>query len=343
VLEEDDHETAAAVRALDLPAHFHVVIVPAGEPRTKPRALNYALQFATGDLVAIYDAEDRPEPDQLMKAAAHFARCPRAVVCLQARLIFDNHAENWIAKQFTIEYASLFGGILPMLGRAHLPMPLGGTSNHFRVAALRSVGAWDAHNVTEDADLGMRLYRCGYRAEVLDSVTYEEACCRPWPWVKQRTRWLKGWIQTYGVHMRQPLRLARELGWPGFLVFQGYFAGTIIASLVHPWSYLLIAHDLLTGALLAEHETAIGRNLWLLAVFNLAAGYASSLALGFFVLQRRGVRRLIPELPFIPLYWLMISVACYRAVYQLIMAPHLWEKTEHGVSTARRHPRRGVP
>ncbi len=340
VLEEDDTETLAKALELDLPPHFDVVVVPDGRPRTKPRALNYALQFASGDFVVIYDAEDRPEPDQLMKAAAHFARAPRHVVCLQARLTFDNASENWIAKQFTIEYASLFGGMLPMLARIRLPMPLGGTSNHFRIAALRRVGAWDAHNVTEDADLGMRLFRCGFRAEVLDSVTYEEACCRPWPWVKQRTRWLKGWLQTYGVHMRQPRRLMRELGVAGFLAFQGHFAGVIVAALVHPWSYILIAHDFLAGILLAQPETLVGRQLWLLAGFNLVAGYAASLALGFFVLQRKGVRKLVPELVYIPLYWLMVSAACYRAVYQLVTAPHYWEKTEHGVSTMRRRLRR---
>jgi len=340
VLEAVDDETVAAARAIDLPPHFQIVTVPDGAPRTKPRALNYALHFATGDFLVIYDAEDRPEPDQLMKAAAHFRQAAPEVVCLQARLTFDNASENWLAKQFTIEYASLFGGILPMLDAARLPIPLGGTSNHFRIKALRGVGAWDAHNVTEDADLGIRLYRCGLRAEVLDSVTYEEACCQPWSWLKQRTRWLKGWIQTYGVHMRQPLRLARELGLGGFLAFQGHFAGVIVAALVHPLSYILIIHDAAAGILFREAESALGRHLWLLAVFNLIAGYGASLTLGYFVLQKKRVRKLVPELVFIPIYWLLISLACYRAVYQLIKAPHYWEKTEHGVSKFRRWTRK---
>ena len=337
MLEATDSETIAAARALKLPPHFQIVIVPDGEPRTKPRALNYALQFATGDLLVIYDAEDRPEPEQLLRAASHFHRASREVVCLQARLTFDNAMENWISRQFTIEYGALFGGILPMLGAARLPMPLGGTSNHFRIAALRSVGGWDAHNVTEDADLGLRLYRCGYRAEMLDSVTYEEACCRLWPWVKQRTRWLKGWMQTYAVHMREPRRLARELGLRGFLAFQGHFAGVVIAALVHPLSYVLIIHDGLTFE--ASH-TALSRNLWLLATFNLIAGYVASLALALSVMRGRRARRLLPHLLFIPLYWLMISAACYRAVYQLVSAPHYWEKTEHGVSKWRRRRRK---
>jgi cellulose synthase/poly-beta-1,6-N-acetylglucosamine synthase-like glycosyltransferase len=336
VLEEDDAETIAAARALALPPHFDIVVVPDGKPRTKPRALNYALRFASGDLLVIYDAEDRPSPDQLMKAAAHFRRAPREVVCLQARLTFDNASENWLAKQFTIEYAALFGGILPMLDRARLPLPLGGTSNHFRVAALRAVGGWDAHNVTEDADLGLRLYRCGLRAEMLDSVTYEEACCRLWPWLKQRTRWLKGWIQTYGVHMRQPARLMRELGLRGFLSVQGHFAGVIVAALVHPLSYILIAHDALSGVIFDPAESLLGRNLWLLAVFNLLAGYVASVALGLFALRGKRLRQLAPQLLLIPFYWLLVSAACYRAVYQLLSAPHYWEKTEHGVSARRR-------
>ncbi len=223
VLEEVDAETIAAANALHLPPHFEVMVVPDGAPRTKPRALNYALQFATGDYLVIYDAEDRPDPDQLRKAAGRFRDAPREVVCLQARLTFDNASENWLSKQFAIEYASLFAGILPMLDAARLPLPLGGTSNHFRTGILRKIGAWDPHNVTEDADLGIRLYRRGFGPRCWIPTTYEEAACQPGNWLRQRTRWLKGWVQTYGVHMRQPFRLARELGVGGFPRLSGAF------------------------------------------------------------------------------------------------------------------------
>lgn len=336
ILEEVDQDTIAAVQALKLPPHFDIVIVPDGHPRTKPRALNYALQFATGDYLVIYDAEDRPDPNQLRKAAAQFSKASKNVVCLQGKLTFDNASENWLAKQFTIEYASLFGGILPMLDKVRLPIPLGGTSNHFRTTILRKLGGWDAYNVTEDADLGMRIYRAGLRAEVLDSPTYEEAACHPGNWLRQRTRWLKGWMQTYCVHMRQPFRLLRELGLPGFLAFQGHFAGIIIAALVHPISYVVIIHDALSGVLFDRPETALGQHILTIALFNLIAGYAASLMLGFFVLQSRGVRKLIPQLVFIPFYWLLISAAAYRALYQLFTAPHFWEKTEHGVTRIKR-------
>jgi len=340
VLEEVDAETIAAANALRLPPHFEVMIVPDGTPRTKPRALNYALQFATGDYLVIYDAEDRPDPDQLRKAAGRFRDAPREVVCLQARLTFDNASENWLAKQFAIEYASLFGGILPMLDAARLPLPLGGTSNHFRINVLRRIGAWDPHNVTEDADLGIRLYRRGLRAEVLDSTTYEEAACQPGNWLRQRTRWLKGWVQTYGVHMRQPLRLARQLGIGGFLAFQGHFGGIILAALVYPLSCAIIVHDAASGLIFQPTESAFGHQIWLIAVFNLIAGYAASVALGFFVLRGKRARGLAPQLLFIPIYWLFISAAAYRAIYQLIKAPHYWEKTEHGLTRFRRTPHR---
>ena len=343
VLEEVDAETIEAARALHLPPYFEVVIVPDGAPRTKPRALNYALQFATGDYLVIYDAEDRPDPDQLRKAAGRFRDAPREVVCLQARLTFDNASENWLSKQFAIEYASLFGGILPMLDAARLPLPLGGTSNHFRIGILRRIGAWDPHNVTEDADLGIRLYRRGFRAEVLDSTIYEEAACQPGNWLRQRTRWLKGWVQTYGVHMRQPFRLARELGLSGFLAFQGHFAGIIIAALVYPLSYAIILHDAALGLIFQPAESTFGHQLGMIAVFNLAAGYTASLALGFFALRGKRARGLVPQLVFIPVYWLLISAAAYRAVYQLVKAPHYWEKTEHGLTRFRRTPTRKQP
>lgn len=332
ILEEADHETISAVRKLPLPGNIDVVVVPDSQPRTKPKALNYALQFATGDLVVVYDAEDRPEPDQLRRAAAAFRAAGPDVVCLQARLTYFNHSENWLAKQFTIEYAAQFDGMLPMFDRFRLPIPLGGTSNHFRIDALRHLAAWDAFNVTEDADLGMRLYRAGLRCEMLDSMTEEEACCQPGNWLRQRSRWLKGWMQTYGVHMREPVKLLRELGIPGFIAFQGHFAGTILSALAHPWFYLLLMADWWRGALLQQPESLIGMQFWGLSVFNFIAGYAASIMLGLAVLVARRDFRKIPQLFLIPIYWLWISAAAYRALYQLVKAPFYWDKTEHGRS-----------
>ena len=257
VLEEVDTSTIEAATKLAFPGNVDLIVVPDRQPRTKPKALNYALQFATGDLAVIYDAEDRPEPDQLRKAATRFQFASPDVACLQARLDYFNPHENWLSRQFTIEYATLFRGLLPLLSRFGLPLPLGGTSNHFRIGVLRDLGAWDPFNVTEDADLGMRLHRAGYLVETLDSTTYEEACCQSVPWIKQRTRWLKGWMQTFGVHMRAPVSTLRETGLTGFLAFHAYFAGIIVSSLAHPLCYFVLAYDAWNGTLFRA-----GYNVW---------------------------------------------------------------------------------
>ena len=332
VLESVDTDTIDATSLLDFPGNVDFIVVPDREPRTKPKALNYALQFATGDLAVIYDAEDRPEPDQLRKAAAVFHHASQKLACVQARLDYFNAKENWLSRQFTIEYASLFRGLLPLFGRLGLPLPLGGTSNHFRIRVLRELGAWDPFNVTEDADLGMRLSRAGYRVEMLDSTTYEEACCQTAAWVKQRTRWLKGWMQTFGVHMRFPCTTLGETGLIGFLAFHAYFAGIIVSALAHPLFYIVMAYEATQGALFQE-STRFGDDILVaIAVINFAGGYAANLILGAMSLRGTQHKGLLPHVIFIPVYWLYVSAASYRAIWQLIRAPFYWEKTEHGVS-----------
>ena len=219
---------------LPLPPQFEIIVVPAGRPQTKPRALNYALPFCRGELLTIYDAEDIPEPDQLRKAARRFAAAAPELACLQAQLTFFNPNENWLTRQFTAEYAMLFGRLLPVLADHRLPLPLGGTSNHFRTAVLRAVGGWDPFNVTEDADLGLRLARHGYDTGTLDSLTYEEANTRLPNWMRQRARWLKGFLATWLVHMRDPARLMREVGPAGFWVAQAVTIGVFASALLHP-------------------------------------------------------------------------------------------------------------
>jgi len=332
VLEAVDTATIEAAAKLSFPGNVDLIVVPDREPRTKPKALNYALQFATGDLAVIYDAEDRPEPDQLRKAATAFHHASADVTCLQARLDYFNPAENWLSRQFTIEYATLFRGLLPLLSRFSLPLPLGGTSNHFRIGVLRDLGAWDPYNVTEDADLGMRLNRAGYRAKMLDSTTYEEACCQSLPWLKQRTRWLKGWMQTFGVHMRSPLGTLRELGLAGFLSFHAYFAGIIVSSLAHPLFYFVLAHHAIQGTLFHSAGALWDDILLAIAVVNFIGGYTVNVALGAMSLRGSKHRGLWPHAIFIPVYWLYVSAAAYRAIWQLFHAPFYWEKTEHGVS-----------
>jgi len=339
VLEAADIATVRAAHALALPPNVEIVVVPDTGPRTKPKALNYALPLARGDYLVVYDAEDRPEPGQLRRAFDAFRNGPADLATVQARLNIYNADRNWLTRQYAVEYSALFDGLLPVLDKMQLPIPLGGTSNHFRVAALKWLLAWDPYNVTEDADLGTRLARCGYRCAVIRSSTYEEAPARLGGWLRQRTRWLKGFVQTWLVHMRAPRTLWRELGPRGFLAFQIMIGGTILSALVHPWFYVLLAIELAGGGFLARPDLVFGLPFWAVSVFSLVGGYSAAMALGFFALRRRRLERLIWQVPFMPFYWLLISVAAYRALWHFVRAPFVWEKTEHGTAMDAPKPR----
>jgi cellulose synthase/poly-beta-1,6-N-acetylglucosamine synthase-like glycosyltransferase len=331
-LEADDLETRAAIVARRSRIPISVVVVPPGGPRTKPRALNVALALARGTFTVIYDAEDRPEPNQLRRALQAFVSRGKKLACVQARLCIDNTADSWLARLFTAEYAGQFDAFLPGLAIGHLPLPLGGSSNHFRTATLRAVGAWDPYNVTEDADLGMRLARFGYRAAMIESTTYEEAPAQLGPWLRQRTRWFKGWMQTWLVHMREPRRLLRDLGWPGFLCFQLIVGGNALAALVHPLFLFGLATVTLTGVPLWTDDTLTGMVLPSIYVSTATLGYLVSAGLGLLGLSRRGLTASAWVLLLTPMHWLLLSVAAWRALYQLIVAPYVWEKTTHGLA-----------
>lgn len=331
IVEPDDTATVEEVKAIKLDPCFEIVRAPLLGPRTKPKALRAAMPFVRGEFVVIYDAEDRPHPDQLRDAYAKFRSGSSKLACVQAKLAIDNTYPSFLTAHFRAEYSGLFDVLLPALARLQLPLPLGGTSNHFRASALRDVGAWDPHNVTEDADLGVRLARFGYTTDVLDSTTWEEAPSRLGAWLPQRTRWFKGWLQTYMVHMRDPFLLLRQLGWRGFLAFQVLIGGSVLAALVHPVFAVLLVVDATLGSLFSPAESLAQ---WLQKSFvltTLMSGYLASGVLAFVGMRRRGLLMSAWVLPTIPIYWLFLSIAAWRAVWKLITAPYQWEKTAHGV------------
>jgi cellulose synthase/poly-beta-1,6-N-acetylglucosamine synthase-like glycosyltransferase len=300
--------------------------------------LNFALPFARGSFIVIYDAEDRPQPDQLRRALQAFRAGDDRLACVQARLCIDNTADSWLTRLFTAEYAGQFDVFLPGLTAFGLPLPLGGSSNHFHAATLREIRAWDPYNVTEDADLGMRLARFGYRSAMIGSTTYEEAPAQFGAWLRQRTRWFKGWMQTWLVHMRQPARLLRDLGLPGFIAFQLIVGGNALAALVHPiFAAGLIYFVINSNASISQPESDAATILAWLYGTSVVAGYLASIFLGGLGLRRRGLSANVWILLLTPLHWLLLSLAAWRALYQLIVAPYAWEKTEHGLAkTSRR-------
>lgn len=339
VLEDGDSDTRAAAAALDLPGYMRVVVVPNSSPRTKPKALNYALDLIDSELVVVYDAEDQPDRGQLRAAAAAFATGHPRLACVQAQLTIYNARASWLSRQFTLEYAALFAGLLPALSRLGLPIPLGGTSNHFRREILVAAGGWDAHNVTEDADLGMRLARAGYMVEVLAAETAEEAPSRFGAWVRQRTRWQKGFMQTWAVHMRRPLVALRELGLAGFIGLNAIIGGHVVSALLHPICLAVLGYAAWDGVLFRPPETALGGALIAVALFNLSVGYLSALALAGVAVVRRGKGWLVWHLAITPLYWLLVSAAAWRALWQVVRDPYGWEKTPHAPRARQRGKR----
>jgi cellulose synthase/poly-beta-1,6-N-acetylglucosamine synthase-like glycosyltransferase len=255
------------------------------------------------------------------------------LACVQACLTIDNSADNWLTALFTAEYAGQFDVFLPALAVLRMPLPLGGSSNHFRTARLRAVGGWDAYNVTEDADLGMRLARFGFRSSVIQATTFEEAPARLGPWLRQRTRWFKGWMQTWLVHMREPRRLLRELRLPAFLTFQLMVGGNVMAALVHPVFLVWFVY-----ALLSKGQIWLTQGMAALFGVTVLFGYCTSALLAVVGLLRRGLPATIWALVLTPLHWTLLALAAWRALYQLVCDPYRWEKTEHGLArTSRRN------
>jgi glycosyltransferase XagB len=332
ICESEDPATINAIKALPLPDCFSIIECPGANPRTKPKALNYALPLISGKYTVIYDAEDRPDPGQLREAFAAFRSNDANLACVQAPLAISNSGTGWLASMFALEYDVLFRGILPVLAKLSAPLPLGGTSNHFKTDILRMVGGWDPYNVTEDADLGIRLARYGFRCGTISLPTWEAAPTKYWIWTKQRTRWVKGWLQTTLVHMRQPLRTARELGWQSNLLFHLMLTANVISVLAHPIFLCFVIYQFCRLFLWQDMNTA-SLIFFAVGIFNLVAGYSAYTCFAAALLRRiapgQSVVRKIPQLI---AYWFMISFAGWRGLYQLITDPYHWEKTQHGLA-----------
>ncbi len=332
ILEWGDLTTEVALRAANLPGWMRIVRVPRGHLRTKPRAMNFAMDFVNGEIIGIYDAEDAPARDQLRKVALAFDRAPQNVACLQGMLDFYNAAKNPLTRCFAIDYAVWFRLILPGFERLGCVLPLGGTTVFFRRSALETLGRWDAHNVTEDADLGLRLARRGYRCAMLPSVTEEEATATLPAWLRQRSRWIKGYAMTWAVHMRDPLRLLGELGPLRFLGVQILFLGTLSQFLLAPllWSFWLILFGLphpLTEIMPWSAIIALGAVFFVSEVLTLLTAAMA--------VSRPGHRWLVKWVPLMHLYYPLAAVASWKGFAEMLVRPFYWDKTAHGRDQAK--------
>ncbi len=323
LVEGDDIDTIAAAIAMVVEKpHVEVIVVPAATPRTKPKALNAGLERARGDYVVVYDAEDRPHPQQLRAALAAFEDGGASLACVQAPLEIDNANASWISRQFAAEYAIQFREILPLLARLGLPLPLGGSSNHFRTEALRASGGWDPNNVTEDADLGYRLARDGWRADVISPPTWEEAPATFGAWLGQRARWIKGHMQTWLVLMRNPIRTATEMGIGAFASMHLVLGGGVLAAFVHgPIACVVFIAAVSPYNILGPADFTLALLGYCVAMFTALTASALTGSLS----HARAALTM-------PLYWPLQSIAAVRAAFELLLRPHFWSKTAHGVS-----------
>ncbi len=331
LLEADDDVTIAAARKCGESDVITIVLVPPAEPRTKPKACNYGLHFATGQIITIYDAEDLPEPLQLRRVVAAFRDLPDRIACVQAKLVYHNGQQNILAAWFTAEYGLWFGYLLPGMMRSSSPIPLGGTSNHLRRDVLDEIGAWDPFNVTEDADLGLRIDASGYHTAVIDSSTQEEANSDPINWIRQRSRWYKGYLQTWLVHIRAPMKLFRVLGPRSFLRFNLVLAGTPIIAVLNLVFWFItmlwfLGQPAVVGAVFPWY-------IYFPALLALVLGNAATLYMNMIALREDDRADLLVAALTVPAFWLMMSIAAAKGLYQLIRNPSYWEKTFHGLAT----------
>jgi cellulose synthase/poly-beta-1,6-N-acetylglucosamine synthase-like glycosyltransferase len=329
LLEEDDTETLDVVKDTEIPPNFDVLIVPAEGARTKPKACNYGLQFARGEFCVIFDAEDIPAPDQLKKAIAVFRRSGDGIGCVQAKLNYYNPRQNIITRWFSLEYTSWFDFFLPGLVDLGLPVPLGGSSNHFKTQLLRELGAWDANNVTEDADLGMRLHRAGYQTALMDSTTLEEANSDFVNWMRQRSRWGKGYFISWLVLMRHPVRLWRDVGWRGTISMQLTLGGTFGVALLNLCVWFLTLLWALAQFEIIGYLFPTG--VYYIGMLELIFGNFFFMFMGIWCAYHRRDFDLTHAGMFSPAYWLMASLAMIKAAIQTVSKPTFWEKTVHGL------------
>ena len=332
LLEEDDAETIEKIRLQELPENFEVVVVPHSKPKTKPKAMNYGLKFARGEYLVIYDAEDVPDTDQMKKAVLAYEKAPPNTVCIQAKLNFYNPHQNLLTRVFTAEYSLWFDLVLTGLQSIGAPIPLGGTSNHFKTEKLRELHGWDAFNVTEDCDLGLRIASHGYRTAIVDSTTLEEANSNLGNWYRQRSRWIKGYMQTYLVHMRDPGSFIENGRASDLAMVQLTVGGKIVSMFVNPamWA-LTIAYFLFRAHIGTFVESFFPLPILYIGVVSLVFGNFLYLYYYMVGCAKHGQFALMRYAFLVPLYWLAMSAAAWQALYEMAVRPHYWAKTVHGL------------
>lgn len=313
LLEETDLQTIENLQQI---SHtFEVLKIPNAFPTTKPKACNFGLYFAKGEYVVIYDAEDIPHPNQLLTALSKFSSASKNIMCVQSLLNVYNHSKNLISICFSLEYLVWFNCFLPAFLKCGMWIPLGGTSNHFKTKELLKIGGWDAYNVTEDAELGIRIAKNGYKTDIIYSYTLEESTITIKDFILQRSRWLKGFLITFLINILDfkstlkldflnILQIIFSLG----MAFFGFFSIPLIIF----FSFFITPNELL----ISLYST------------NLICGILY-LMICYIVGLREKFTNYNKAFYFLPLYFALHICASIVAFWDFFKSPFHWRKTRH--------------
>ena len=324
----------------NLQVHIEYIYLHPKGARTKPNALNKGLAGARGSILTIYDAEDRPDPNQLRKAVVYLLKHPK-VSCVQARLAYYNADQSLLTKFFSIEYVQHFLVLLPAYFAMKRVILLGGTSNYFRTEVIRTLDGWDVLNVSEDADLGIRLARKGHVVVPINSTTWEEAPPKLKPWIKQRARWNKGFIYSLYFHFKNPIKLTTDLG-IGRTLFLFYIliAPIIFAVSIPGWILFGLFWVDWSGIPMPivpyMHEAFTG-NAWLfyLSLFTFLFSFTYMPLISVEALMRHGDEYALKKVKysFLMVFYIYLQIIpSTLAIYEFIKKPKTWHKTPHGFS-----------
>jgi glycosyltransferase XagB len=353
----------ADAERIELAPNVEVIVSIPGTPSTKPSACDFGLYQARGDYTVIFDSEDSPDPQMLLKAVRDFRNAPAKVACLQARLVFWNILEGqffsrrwlsaFVTRMYFVEYVVHFEFVLRGMARIGLIPPLGGTSNIFmtdvlreiaipadelvrggipRDVAERMVAAWDPWCVAEDADIAGWLARFGYQVAMIpDSWTLEEAPHSLAKAARQRARWGKGYALAGAVQSRHPIRAARQMGIRSLFAYTLMMLGTPLSLMLNPIFWALALTYLVTRSAFIE-------SIFPGPVFYL--GFISAVIGNFmlFYLQVAACLRdrepgLVKYMLALGPWWVFTSYSMWKGVLELFV-PHMrfhWHLTEHGI------------
>ncbi len=327
IVESTDTLTKKSIETSIIPDGFEVMEIPTLPPFTKGRAIQRALLVAKGKYITIYDAESRPEPNQVIKAVEILEK-EKGKTCLQSIIRIENAKENEITSFFASEFWDWYDKRMVNLHKRGIPFGLGGNSFFLATETLKEVGGWDPFNVTEDAELTVRLIKNNVDIKLMNSITHEACPSTMKNWIKQRTRWSKGLLTTSIIHL-----ISGKFGFKGFTFKQWYhfWLRMYVGNLI-PFFFAFIFILFLFQSFSYENFVLVN----IVLAINLVPSLIVSMWADKKNFNTMGIKIRIHNLFAVTLiYWGMYLWAGFRANYEFLFSPLKWHKTDHSNASPR--------